>query len=877
MRKLFFLIVMSAFCFAIESPKLSYNILQLEGQITLDGVLDENIWSIGQPITELTQKDPQPGSLSREKIQIRVAIDSEFIYVGAYLFDSSPDSIASQIIKRDGWGYSDWFAIGLDSYYDKRTCFSFHVNPSGSIRDMLYFNDTDRDDSWDAVWEAKSSIMDNGWSTEIKIPLSQLRYNPSNEEQVWGLNFYRRIARYGEESFWAPIVMESKGFVSEFGILKGFILPKQKKRLELLPYAASSNKLEPGIELDPYWNKHNLSWNTGVDFKIGVGSNFTLTGTVNPDFGQVEADPADLNLSAFETFFEERRPFFLEGTDIFQFGKTRTFRSNSPSIFYTRRIGRNPRGSIKDSDTQFEDYPSQTNILSALKLSGKTPKGFSFGIMDAITAKEEAVYIDSTNVEKSQAIEPFSNSLVLRLKQDLRQGKMNFGGFLTHRNQHLSTNYLDSLFISNAYVMGTDFECALPKPSWILSGYMAKSYVSGKNSVITNIQSSPAHYFQRPDDGIAIDSTKTDLTGTSSEISLTKISGKNIKGSLTFNQISPGYNVNELGYMRSANKKKMNSYIEYEDFEPGKYWQLFSFSFGTWNDWDYNWENGNSGFWSDFWIRLNNWYSVSMDYQRSNGGFNRTLTRGGPVASIPTYNKLGVRVRSDRRKKINGYSGFGYRYAIDGEYDKSIKIGINYRPNSQWKIELDIFTNQEFDTDQFVTSFEDEYATHTYGSRYIFSDISNNSKGMTFESNMIYSPKLSFQFFLRPELAHYSYSGLKEFLKPGDLNFHVYSKDLISEIDDSTIEIDPDGIGVAQPFQLSNEYIRGFNFLSHRANFIMKWEYKPGSVFFIVWQQQKDMYEVVDSSLNVREGLKKLKETDTINTFMIKFSYWFSS
>ena len=877
MYKTFLAILVSSLCLGADFKIYSYDIIKLDGGIVIDGILNESTWSIGQPITKLIQKDPHPRALSKENIEIRVATDNEFIYVGAYLYDNTPDSIASQIIKRDGWGYSDWFAIGLDSYNDKRTCFSFHVNPSGSIRDMIYFNDTESDDSWDAIWEAKSTIVSNGWCTEMKIPLSQIRYNPSNEEQVWGLNFYRRIARYGEESFWAPILMESKGFVSQFGTLQGFTLPKQKKRLELQPYVSATDKLNPGIESDPYWSKHSFSGDAGINFKIGIGSNFTLNGTINPDFGQVEADPADLNLSAFETFFEEKRPFFLEGTDIFQFGKTRTFKSSSPSIFYSRRIGRNPRGSIQNSDAKYENYPQQTNILSALKFSGKTPNGLSFGIMDAITAKEDAFYIDSSNTEKSQPIEPFSNSLVVRLKQDLRKGKMNFGGFFTHKNQTLSSDYLDSLFLSEAYVMGTDFEYALPEPSWILSGLVARSHLKGNNSVITNIQQSSAHYFQRPDDNIELDTNKTNLGGSSSEISMTKISGKNIKGSVTFNQISPGFNVNELGYMRSANMKKVNSYIEYQDFEPGKYWQLFSFSFGTWNDWDYNWGNGSSGFWSDFWIRLNNWYSVSLDYQRSNGGYSRTLTRGGPVASIPAYHNLGLRVRTDRRKSINGYFKIGYRNASDGEYDESLRAGINYRVNSQWKLEFDIFTNKEFDTDQFITSIKDEYATKTYGSRYVFSNISNDSKGLSFESNMIYSPKLSFQFFLRPELSHFNYNGLKEFLKPGNYDFYAYEEDQISHIDSLTIEIDPDRVGPANSFQISSDYIRGFNFFSSRANFILKWEYKPGSAIYLVWQQQKDFYEVVDSSSGLGKSMEQLMKSNSKNTFMIKFSYWISS
>ena len=870
-------LLFSSLCIGENSNRKSYSILPLNEDVIVDGFLNESIWSKGSPMTNFIQKDPQPGSAARNKTEVRIVIDDEYLYVGAYLFDNSPDSIARQIIKRDGWGYSDWFAMGVDSYYDRRTCFGFWVNPSGSMRDILHYNDTERDASWDAVWEAKTAIHDDGWSSEMKIPLSQLRYNPSSTDQVWGLNFYRRTARYGEESFWEPVLMETKGFVSQFGDLTGIRLPKQKKRIEVLPYLAGKNFLEDGSSSDPYWEKNNFSGNLGVDLKIGVGSNFTLTGTIFPDFGQVEADPANLNLSAFETFFEERRPFFLEGTDIFQFGKTRSFSSGGSNIFYSRRIGRKPRGYINEENTQFEDYPSQTDIISALKFSGKTKSGFSIGILDAIAREEKAAYIDSLGNEKTQAIEPFSNSLVLRLKKDMKDGRVVLGSFMTHKANNLSTAYLDSSFLKDALILGADFEYALPDPSWILSGFAASSSIRGGSKVITQIQKSSSHYFQRPDDNIEVDSSLTSLNGVGSEISLTKISGKNLKGSLTFRQTSPGYNVNELGYMRSANNKKLNSSIDYEDFVPKKYWQVISLSFGTWQDWDYNWDYASSGMNSDMWVRFHNWHTISLELGNSFGGIRRNLTRGGPVAKSPTFYRYNIAYRTDRRKNINGFIRYGNRDAEDGEYDKSIRTGMNLRPNSQWEIEFDVFTSREFDTDQYVATIVDPIATNTYGSRYLFTDISTNSKGLTFEANYIKSPKLSFQFFLQPELSNYHYDGLKEFLNPGQYDFMYYDDNQINQIDDSTIEIDPDANGPAPSFLLSSDYIRGFNFLSLRSNFILKWEYRPGSSLFLVWQQQRDHFEVTDNDLNLNDGFEKLIDSQSVNTFMVKFAYWLSS
>ena len=878
-NKILFIILAIVVVFA-NDKKLSYNILQTTDRIDIDGLLDESVWSEGEAITGFIQKDPRPGEPATQKTEVRVVLDDEHIYIGAYLFDNSPDSIASQIIRRDGWGYSDWFAVGIDSYLDRRTCFGFWVGPSGSLRDMLHYNDTETDRSWDAVWEAKSVILENGWSAEMKIPLSQLRYNPSEREQKWGVNFYRRTARSGEETFWSPILMDSKGFVSQFGTLTGIQLQKQKKRIEALPYTAVIDYLEPGEIDNPFWKKNDVSGNLGIDLKLGIGSNFTLTGTINPDFGQVEADPADLNLSAYETFFDERRPFFLEGTDIFQFGKTRGIDDNmgSSQLFYSRRIGRNPRGEIIETGTQYDDYPRNTNIISALKFSGKTSKGLSIGILGALTDREEAFYIDSLNSKKSQIIEPLASSTVVRLKQDMNKGRFIVGGFLTSNIQDLSNNYLNTSFLKGAYVAGFDFEYAMPDPSWVISGVTSMSNIYGDKNVILDIQQSSAHYFQQPGDDNFVDSTKTSLRGTSSEFSIAKISGKNLKGSLTFGQISPGYNVNELGYMRSANSKKLNSNLKYEDYTPGKFWQIFSLSFGSYQDWDYDFKNVSSGIWMESWMRLNNWHSISLDYRNSFGGMNRTFTRGGPLASRPTWNKFGFKFETDRRKKINGFMRIGERRAEDGEYDKSFGTGFNFRPDSRWDLEFNIFIRNEFDTDQYIEQIYDDQASSTYGSRYIFSDISNDSKGMTFEASMIYSPKLSVQFFFRPELGHYQYEGLKEFKSPRKFDFIYYDEDQITEIDDETIEIYPDKFGDADSFILSRDYIRGFNFLSLRSNFIIKWEFKTGSSMFLVWQNERNHFEVTDDNgLKVKEGIDQLLDSEYVTTFMIKIARWFSS
>ncbi|MBN4081462.1 carbohydrate binding family 9 domain-containing protein, partial [Caldithrix abyssi] len=398
---------------ASETTPPEFRATKVNQPIHIDGRLDEALWLSGDKATGFTQKRPNSGQPASQKTEVSIVYDDEFIYVGARMYDSNPNEIAAEMFRRDGKGYSDWFEIILDSYFDSRTAYGFQINPKGVLRDALYYNDNGNEDfTWNAVWSGAAAVDEKGWTAELKIPLSQLRYDGKGEEKTWGLQFFRYIARGGEDLFWSPILEETQGFVSAFGTLHGIKTSIQPKRLEILPYSAGKLLRQDGNTDDPYYQLNDPSANLGLDFKYGLGSNFTLTGTINPDFGQVEADPAVINLSAYETFFRERRPFFTEGVDIFKFGRG--------SSFYSRRIGRRPQGRITDPDAVFADYPKNSTILAAAKLSGKTSSGWSIGILDAITSEEKAHYTNSLGEEKTEPVEPQANNLVARVKKDFR-------------------------------------------------------------------------------------------------------------------------------------------------------------------------------------------------------------------------------------------------------------------------------------------------------------------------------------------------------------------------------------------------------------------------------------------------------------------------
>ncbi|NIP83119.1 MAG: hypothetical protein GWM90_29370, partial [Gemmatimonadetes bacterium] len=442
---------------------------RVERPPAIDGVLGEPGWQAAGVASGFTQMRPDPGAPATQRTEIRILHDDQAIYVAARMFDTAPDSIVAQLGRRDDEVYSDWIYVAIDSYFDHRTAFAFGLNPRGVMVDVLLHNDTEDDGSWDAVWEGAARRDEQGWTAEFRIPLSQLRFNvPETDgcgadpgtgdaaacgELVWGVNFLRKIARHGEESFWAPTLPEDGRLVSLFGELHGLRDLEPPRRLEVMPYAVASATAAPGEAEDPFYHDVDPFGGMGADIKAGVTSDLTLTATINPDFGQVEADPSVVNLTAFETFFPEKRPFFVEGVDIFRFGiGLGDGDLGNESLFYSRRIGRAPQG---DVDGDYTDYPDATTILGAAKLSGKTASGWSIGVLDALTASEYGRY-ELDGVEGETPIEPLTNYGVARVIKDFRAGRSAVGGIFTATNRSLpESGELDWLRRS-AYTGGLD-------------------------------------------------------------------------------------------------------------------------------------------------------------------------------------------------------------------------------------------------------------------------------------------------------------------------------------------------------------------------------------------------------------------------------------
>lgn len=872
------------------NPSIQATRLTDASLLKLDGKLDEAIWALTPMATGFTQRNPNDGSPASEKTEARIIYTNSAIFIGFYAYDSSPDSIAATLFRRDGNDYSDWVYVNFDSYDDKRTAFTFGVNPRGVQRDILFYDDTSEDVLWNAVWEAQTQVTEDGWTAEIKIPLSQLRFSTDSDELAWGINFQRRIARKQETAFWSPTSQNESGIVSRFGRLSGIKDLKEPQRIEIRPYFSETLTQAPDQPGNPFFSSDEFTTRLGGDIKYGVTSDLTLTATINPDFGQVEADPATINLSAFEIFFREQRPFFLEGNDIFNFGSTKTFNNAGPPLtFYSRRIGRAPQGNfgrfnnarntslVNNGDDLQVDSPAQTTIITAGKLSGKTKNGWSIGILDAITASERgrfAINPAGGNQRGSFVVEPSTNYLVSRVKKDINQGNTFFGGFVSATNrQGINGTYFEDFLHESAYLSGLDFEHNFNDREWTVSGTFSASQVNGSENAILRTQQSSARFFNRVDsDRLSVDPTKTRLSGYATEVSIQKGGGKNTRFSLTYDDVSPGYEVNDLGFQNRADYRAVSAGFMYQQPSPKKlrFYELWSFQSFQWNyDGDNRGRFLNAG---GFWQFQSLW-SFNVNVNHNTRSFNDRLTRGGPVAQTPRSTNFNFNFNSDRTKKFSFNMGNFHRWEETAEFDHYYWAGVTYRPTTFIQVSFNPEIGFERDIDQYVRAIADP--TANFGTRYVFSDLAQRSVSFPVRLNWTFRPTMSLQTFVRPFIATGEFFNFKEFNQPRTFNYDIYGQDAgtISEDANGLITVDPDGAGAAQPFQFNRP---DFSFRSLQTNAVFRWEFTPGSTLFFVWQQQRNG-SVREGNFNFGNDFSGIFDVEPTNVFLVKLSYWFGS
>ncbi|MEA2765267.1 MAG: hypothetical protein QOK07_1671 [Gemmatimonadaceae bacterium] len=850
--------------------------------INIDGKLNEAAWASAIPATDFTQSYPNVGAKPTDPTEVRILYDDEALYVGVRMFDSHPELIAAQLARRDAVGiYSDWLHVMVDSYHDRRTSFRFSVNPRAVQKDVLEFDDNHGEDlNWDAVWEVATSIDSTGWIAEYRIPFSQLRFGsaPAGVERLWGIQIMRDVARRVERDTWSPWKQTDPGFVSFEGDLAGIVDIPTPKRLEIMPYVSAKLTRAPGDPANPFYRANDAKPSAGADLKYGLPSGLTLTATINPDFGQVEVDPAVVNLSAYETFFPEKRPFFVEGANIFNIGSINGGPSfGSQQIFYSRRIGRSPQRFV---NAQFVDAPDATTILGAGKLTGKVGQ-WTVGVLNALTAEEKARLLDASGVESRAGVEPLTNYFVGRVRRDFRDGNtlLSFGG--TAVNRSLRDTVFRDLLRSSADVGSLDFEHRWANKAWSLTGALSESRINGSRPVVRNAQQASARYYQRPDaDYLGVDTTANSLTGHSIKLGLNKSGDWSF--SATAKDVSPGFEVNDLGFMGRVDYRNIGSGLSYNNQKPGKFLRGYNLFAGTNHAWNYGGDKIWTSFFNQVTLNFTNLWSLYAGGEYDPSWIDDRLTRGGPLGRQPTQYGGWTQINTDQRKTVS-YSLNADYYGDQGHgYAKDLSIGLDGRPSSSIHVTFSPGLSLLHNTIQYVRAATDPLATSTYGRRYVLADLYQTTLSATTRVEWTLSPLLSFQLYAQPFASAGRFKGFKELATPGTRRYNVYGRDngstvtpVTDPISGKTVsyDVDPDGAtGLAPTFSISNPDFRTH---SLRGNAVVRWEYRPGSALFFVWQQERSDFLPFEGDFRTGRDTRDIFGRPA-NVFLVKATYWFA-
>ncbi len=848
--------------------------MALEGEIHLDGQLDEPAWLAATPARLATQRDPNEGQPPSEQTEIRVLVGQNALFIGARMFDDEAAKIVSRLGRRDDQQPSDRLTIRIDSRHDHLTAFVFDVYPAGNKGDASAGSDGNQDGSWDPVWDVVTRTDSLGWTAEVRIPLSQLRYDRTADE--WGIQVVRFIQRKQEEDVFSYIPKTENGDVNRYGHLDGMRSLPAPRRLEVMPYVSGRAELTPRTAGDPFRDGHDLFGSAGGDVRLGLTNDLTLDATINPDFGQVEVDPAVVNLTAFETIFPEKRPFFVEGSDLFSFGQLRAFNQfGSPTTFFSRRIGRSPQGGITDPNAAFTDVPAQTTIAGAAKITGKTRGGWSIALLDAMTPLERGRYTTGPGSPVlRQAVEPFTNYAAARIRRELNQGNTAVGVLLTSVNRSLQDQVLQDSLRSSAYLAGVDFNHSWGRRNWALDASFVTSLLQGRASAITRAQRASARYYQRPDaTSLDYDTTRTSLSGYAAQIALTKLGGGHWQGNVAYQEKSPGYETNDLGVTQTVGRRSIATDIHYYQPKPGKLLRDYTLGFQTGNDWNYDGDHTTSYVGLIENARFHNFWSVNSDLYYNFSSISDQQTRGGPLLMLPDRGGADLFLQSSNRGSLSVGANAGIAWNSAGGYGRSLGLTASLRPSPNVRLSFEPSYTRSHALSQFVRGVIDPLATRTFGRRAVFATVDQHELALDTRLEWTFTPRMSLQLFVQPLISSGDYNDYKEFRTPRTFHFDVYGRDVGTiQRDQATgvVTVDPDGTGPAAPFTFAEQ---NFNFRSLIANLVFRWEYRPGSTLFLVWQQSR-AGQASNGDFSFRRDFGAIFDNPATNVLALKLSYW---
>ncbi len=840
-----------------------------DGSIHLDGRLDEDAWRTAPALTEFVQQEPVEGEPATDAMEVRFVYDDDALYIGARMSSSGP--VQAPMGRRDDGERAEHLMVSLDTYLDRRTAYSFGVTASGVRLDEYHPSDNNdwrsSDEGFDPVWEAHTSADGSGWTAELWIPFSQLRFN-DRRPQVWGLNVQRWVPSRNEQVYWALVPRTERGWASRFGDLHGIDGIGPSRRLELLPYAAGSSQVVGGRDVNnPFNGGANLGGRVGLDLKVGLGSNLTLEATANPDFGQVEGDPAEVNLSDFETFFSERRPFFVE--------RSRLIVGNVNNYFYSRRIGARPAGRAAGD---FADYPGASTILGAAKLTGRLSSGTSIGALGAVTAGEFArTFTANADLPGSGRQDTFGRVQVAprtiygvaRVEQEFGSGGSTWSVMTTAMHRDLEPGApLAALLTRNAFTFSGDSVIRLNGGEYEVTAFSGISYVEGEAPAITRLQRASARYLQRPDAGyLRYDPRRTTLSGNKSGVRIERRNGRHWLWQASSQIETPEFETNDLGRFTSGDGITGNAEIKYRETVPGRWYRNYSVSLGTRNEWTFGGVQQERSAASRLDLTWPNFWFAEVEGEVAFRAQDAFLTRGGPSMQTPRRWGVDLQAGNNRSSQTRVVQRIEYGRDEDGGLQFEIGASVSMQPAPQWSLSLDPSYGREVNTQQFVTARGDGGAA-TYGGRYIFASVDRSTWAAEVRLSYTFKPDLTLDFYAEPFAASGRYGDFGELAAASSRLMRRYGdQGTTLGLLPNLSRIVTDG---AATFTLPN---RDFHVQSFRSNLVLKWEWRPGSTFYFVWQQNRTEEEALSRRISIGDMFSAPGARGD-NFFAIKASFW---
>jgi hypothetical protein len=804
----------------------------------LDGRDDDPVWKTAPIAGDFLVVQPKEGQAPQFRTEGRVAYDAHNLYVFVRAFDPHPDSIVRLLSRRDNQTESDQIIVMIDGFRDRRTGYEFAVNPVGVKSDYAIYDDGNEDGAWDAVWDVATQVDSLGWTAEYRIPLSQIKYSAGKDGGTFGFALWRSIERFTEASSW-PLIRRSKaGFVSQFGELTGLEELASPHRAEITPYIVTKNVTVPSGN----GYSHQQDFTAGGDLKYGLASNLTLNATINPDFGQVEADPSVLNLSAFETFFPERRPFFVEGKGVFNWDiNCSAVNCRGEGLFYSRRIGRAPQlaGFYGDATS-----PTATTILGAAKVTGRLPGGLAIGVLDAVTQRMSGVN-DAT-------IEPATNYAVVRGRQETKSGDGSVGMLFTAVNRSLD-HWSDSLLRESAYTGAADFRRRLFRNHYELSGSFDLTRVSGTTQAITSTQEDPVHYFQRPDGALRVDSSRTSLSGDAEEVHFGKVAGDRSHFETSYLRRSAGFEVNDLGFLQQADQQSWNNWFMLKWRKPNRMFQSLQWNNNWWQWWTTAGLPTERAFNTNIHTQFNNrwWLHAGGTVGQLGSTFCDRCARGGPAVRQDSYLSPWMFLEGDGRKRLVPFIGFnGFRGDGGRTHSWNVNPELDFKISSRFNTSISASYEQNTSDAQWFGNFTDVGGT----THYTFAHLEQETLSLTWRLDYTFSRTASLQIYAQPFVSKGTYSDVRELDQPRAADY----PDRYKAYGDTAVTNNPGG----------------FNFKQFNSNVVFRWEYRRGSTLFLVWNQGRSDNASLAGDRSFWGDYQDLFRLHADNTFLLKVSYW---